>query len=742
MSAVTWQPHAGPLVLLACVVLATTWVVVVHRRMGRRWGSAGAWWLVAPKLVVLSLLLLALLDPTLEIARPGPQRSVLLLVDQSSSMDISDPDQADGRTRRARALALAQGFTPPGGLGVEVRYFDTAVHAEPLPAGAPADAPATEPRGTDIAACLQQAARSTAAGACAGIVLLTDGGDEPVPSDGLPAVPISAIGIGSDLQGATNAAIIDLQAPATAERGVAFTLEADCLAVGPPEFLAQAGAVRLRLERRVVGPDTPWTVIDETHLDLRHGRARGAFSVTPHELGPVRYRVSLEAQPQEISLLDNQRVALVDVRERALHVLYYSRTLGIGYKPLRSELSRDPGIGFTALFQTIGGRLAARTGARFTVQGERGASDDALGAGFPDQAASLAPYDCIILGSFPITAWNPAQEQALTDYVAGGGSVVFLGGDQSFGLGGYADKPLAALMPWQIRGDEPPMARGELQVTIDPQAGGHAITQGLAESFSRGARIESVNSPGPLRGGAQALLDTVVDGASSAVVAVQTFGKGKVMGIASDTLWRLNDSAGATTFGVFWRQAVRFLSDRGEGGQVLRVTWDQAAYRPGQSALATVHLTTGGASRLTVACDGPDGHRDLTPAAQATTDGAAWTVTVPFSVRGDYHVRMVAYRDAAILETYDKVLDVAPSLPEGAHLSRDDAGLAQLAQAHGGIYATEAHPEALTPWLEDLARAQRRVEARSVVFGGWWWFVLVFAVLLGEWILRRRRNLV
>ena len=742
MSAVSWQPHAGPLVLLACVVLATAWVVVLHRRMGGRWGSGGAWWLLTPKLVVLGLLLVALLDPTLEVARAGPPRAVLLLVDQSSSMDITDPDQSDGRTRRARALALAQGFTAPAGLGVVVRYFDTVVHETPLPLLQAGDDASAEPRGTDIAACLQQAARSTAAGACAGIILLSDGGDEPVPAEGLPAVPISAVGIGSDLQGATNASIIDLQAPATAERGVAFTLEADCLAVGPPAFLAQAGSVQLRLERRVVGPDAPWTTIDETHLDLSHGRARGAFTVTPRELGPARYRVSLAAQPDEISTLDNQRTALVDVRERALHVLYYSRTLGIGYKPLRSELSRDPGIGFTALFQTIGGRLAARTGERYTVQGERGANDDTLGAGFPDHAAALASYDCIILGSFPVTAWSPAQEQALLDYVSAGGAVVFLGGDQSFGLGGYADTPLAALMPWQIGGDEAPMARGELLLTIDPQAAGHAITQGLAAGFGRGARIESINSPGPLRGGAQALVDTVVDGATTAVVAIQTFGKGKVMGISTDTLWRLNESAGATTFGVFWRQAVRFLADRGEGGQVLRVTWDQAAYRPGQTAEATVRLASAGASRLTVAADGPEGHQELTPAAQATTDGAAWTVAVPFAARGDYHVRMVAYRDAAILETYDKVLDVAPSLPEGAHLSRDDAGLTQLAQAHGGIYTTDSHPEALTPWLEELVRSQRQVEARSLVYSGWWWWVAVLLVLLGEWILRRRRNLV
>ena len=36
-----------------------------------------------------------------------------------------------------------------------------------------------------------------------------------------------------------------------------------------------------------------------------------------------------------------------------------------------------------------------------------------------------------------------------------GGALIVLGGDSSFGLGGYADSKLAPLMPWQIRADEP-----------------------------------------------------------------------------------------------------------------------------------------------------------------------------------------------------------------------------------------------------------------------------------------------
>ncbi len=175
---------------------------------------------------------------------------------------------------------------------------------------------------------------------------------------------------------------------------------------------------------------------------------------------------------------------------------------------------------------------------------------------------------------------------------------------------------------------------------------------------------------------------------------------------------------------------------------MLRVTWDASAYRPGQTARALVRIQSGaGGCTLSASSEGPGGHADLTPSPEAASGDQAWSLAVPLPARGTYQLRLVAYHDAAALEAYQKTLVVAPALPEGARLARDEDGLRRLCQAHGGIYVPEEDPSALSAWLGTLATAQAPVQARSLVFSSPVWITLLMLLLLLEWILRRRRNL-
>ncbi len=320
--------------------------------------------------------------------------------------------------------------------------------------------------------------------------------------------------------GAPNLALADINVPQTVERGISFPVRIDVSSSGPPGFLAGAGAVPLRLLRLPPGADATDAaeanadapvegskMVGAATLDLQHGRAHASFQITESSVGLVHYQVVLGGLPGEISQLDNVRRIAVEVRERSLHVLYVSRSLGLSYKPLRSELARDGGIGFTALFRTLGGRLARDTGERFTIQGERLAGDERLGAGLPEDPSLLTSYDCIILGAFPAQAWSVPAQQALVSWVEAGGALVLEGGEEAFGRGGYASSPLAPLMPWQISAEEPALARASFALSIPPQAQGQAVVQGLQVLLAGGPAIASLNQPGPLRGGAQALLE-------------------------------------------------------------------------------------------------------------------------------------------------------------------------------------------------------------------------------------------
>ncbi len=727
---ITWEPHASaPLIALLLVAggVGAWWL---HRRLYRRFTPREAVLLVIPKLVVLLALLLALLDPQWRHdAADGQRRALYVLVDQSSSMELADAGAAGAATtRRAQAEAVADAIVAaaPSGITVVRRWFDSSLAAQPT-------APGAAPAGTDLGACLQLLARESAASDSVGAIVISDGGDEPVTAEGLPAVPLTTVAVGGERAPLDNLAIVAVQCPESVEKGLGFTCTADISALGAAPFLAAQGAVGVSIE---IADQQEWRRIAAVQLDLRQGRARAAFAVKGDAVGPTRWRVRVQPAPGEVSTLDNARVVTVDVAERSLHVLYFTRSLGVDLKQLRAELGRDPGVTLTALYRTVG--------ERFAIQGDRVAGDEDLTAGFPKDAKTLARYDCVILGSFPATAWGGEDQRRLADYVTGGGGLAVLGGDEALGVGGYAGSPLAALIPWQIDADEAKPLRGEFPVRLAAAARGHPVTAGL--EIPANAAVASLNRPGSLRPGAQALLEATLGDGAMAVVAAQGYGKGRVLGFATDTLWRMART-GNEAHGVFWRQAVRWLGDKAEGGSALRVSWDRGRYRPGETATARLRaFAPTGQPRFTasvaaLAADGAPGPaRDLAPEAVAGDPGEAG-LAVPFGARGDYLVRVVAELDGGGIATYEKRFAVAPALPEGARLEPDVDGLKRLAESHGGIGVRAAELPRLQAWIADLARARVRQVTASLVTGAPWWLAVVMIALASEWALRRRRNL-
>ena len=56
-------------------------------------------------------------------------------------------------------------------------------------------------------------------------------------------------------------------------------------------------------------------------------------------------------------------------------------------------------------------------------------------------------YDAVILNNVSRARLSPGTQDALVRYVADGGALAMVGGDQSFGLGGYESSSIAKIMP-------------------------------------------------------------------------------------------------------------------------------------------------------------------------------------------------------------------------------------------------------------------------------------------------------
>ena len=715
LATIQWRPQLNPLAGGVLVLLLGGWAYWTHRRLCQRFSSGKALVLLLPKLVVMALLVFALFEPVRDHERRESLSGKLLAVtDVSSSMDVRDDGAASRRTRAGQILDRLKAELPAH-VELESLEFDTQLRSagRPLTNGI---------RGTDLSGCLVALAERNDISSTLGVVLFTDGGDEPIHAATLPPVPLTVIGIGTNPTNWNDIVITAVDVPVAVEKDTQFEIAADLVARGN---LNRSVTVQLEHAGKTIATQG---------VDLSRRRARVKFPVTSAATGPQNYRLVVEPVAGELSVLNNERRLVVDVQKKSVHALFFTRELGMDFKMLRSEIGRDPGIAFTALYRTLS--------ERFTVQGDRLAGDEPLEAGFPTDLKTLQLFDCVILGSFAASDWSRDQLAVLTNYVAEGGALVFLGGEKSFGLGGYAGTPVAALLPWQIESTEPELARGTFAVSIPAAGQGHPIVAGLAESLT----LSSVNSPGGLKAGATALLSVNLGGRTVPVVAVQPFGKGRVLGIASNTQWEWARQSEAlrNSYGLFWRQAVRNLTGKTEGSRYLAVQWDQAQYRPGEQASVGIRLTGLAGNppvRLSATLSYTNQPQSI-PVDPRPGRANEFVAQCRFKERGEYGFRVVAYQGEAVVDSYEKMVPVAPPLAEGSRLELDEAALKKLAESSGGAYFDETQAGEIGKTLAARFLEKSITTETPLVTAGPYFSVLVLVLCGIEWWLRRKVNLV
>ena len=80
---------------------------------------------------------------------------------------------------------------------------------------------------------------------------------------------------------------------------------------------------------------------------------------------------------------------------------------------------------------------------------------------------AVSGYDAVLINNVPSERVAPAAQDAMAEYVRRGGSLAMVGGDSSFGLGGYADSPLAEVMPVTMKPPQHKEKKRALVLIID-----------------------------------------------------------------------------------------------------------------------------------------------------------------------------------------------------------------------------------------------------------------------------------
>lgn len=741
-----WQPALLVLLLLAAVVLAMSWLA--YRRttapLLRRWQIG----LIALRLAALALLIFCLLEPALSVTTVISQKSsVLLLLDNSQSMAIAD---GSGGRRRVDEMVswlgneaqansilarLQQNFR------VEVRQFSSAV--VPLQEAKQLQAEGTS---TNLAQALEYAGRQAQLGTLSGVVLVSDGaasaGADPLQAARAllaAKVPLFTVGVGTKISNDVQIAKVD------AARSVLenATVEVNAL-------IQTRGYAGRQVELELREGDT---VIKRQPLVLQERSTRATLQFSPAQPGFARYRVSLPKLPGELVAANNQKSFLIDSRNRLARVLYVEELHPWEYKFIARAVEGDPSLQLTSLLKT-GTDKFLRLGLRHGSE---------LAGGFPKSRSELFGYHAVVLGSMPASFFSAEQLQLLAVFVAErGGGFMMLGGRHSFGQGEYQRTPVAELLPVEL----PPFSAADgraiapqLQEEFRFTPTAEYLTMPLlqldadpvknAQIWEKLPLLQGYNPLGAAKPGATVLAVHPLHRAESPriLLAAQRVGRGRTAVLATSSTWRwqMRLDHRDQTHERFWRQLLHWLSL--QSPDPVTVELDRESYSPGEDL--TLHIEVRDSAyvpveeaSVAVKITAPGGQVvTLNAGAELAAGGAKYAARYQATQEGLYSVEILAYHRAGqFLGKAETAFFVEPSQAELANADLQAALLQRLAEITGGRYfpldQSQDLPDAITVARSSFAKLTEHDIWDAPIF-----FLLIVALLAGEWFIRRARGL-
>jgi uncharacterized membrane protein len=731
-----WKPHLGTLANSIIILAMMGWLCLLWYRYRSRYTAKRTVLLLAPKLLLTILAVTALMDPAWRNVRPtDDSQQVAVISDISTSMDVED-DGSNSRAVRAQQILKDIQDGLKGIASVENYRFDVDILATE-------DIPAEGTRNTDLGKTVVALSETPDLSDCKAVVLVTDGGDEVIRSERLPEVPIYIAGVGTEPSTWDDLEISNTDIPEEVELDTPFKVSADIIVHSVSDaFAKKAADVDVRIEKRVAGQ---YEQLSAVTVDPRQNNGRVEFELQAEETeGVYYYRLSVKDVDGEMTVLNNSREFAVDVREKSVNVLLYGNMLDWNFAMLKREFSEDATIKLTSVYR--------KNAQVFLIDGARQEGDQVFSRGFPADEEVLELYTCIVLGSFPADFISPASFVALQKYVESGGNLVLLGGPKSFDKGGYYKTALAPLIPWEESSDARGISAGQFPVVIPPEGAGHGLSSATAAILEgvTAPVFYSVNKVGERRSGALSLMNASVGSKIVPIVALQPYGKGQTLGVATDTLWRWSRMEGdiSGAFHQFWRDSIRYLAGEIEGGRFLTVGWDRKRYRPSEEGHAEIGVV-GRYAEGEVHLKGSVEHEGATQELSIVLkDGHDFQTKVFFSDRGDYTVKLEATLAGELLDTYERVIRVGANASEGSDLAVDHPFLENLAARSGGNYQREADTEQMIQRLRAMLMTSADPHDSPLVrepalFGVLpVYILLVMGILLWEWVLRRRMNIV
>jgi uncharacterized membrane protein len=740
------------------------------------------------RLAALGVAFLVLLRPSWEYRETTHNpATIVILVDTSKSMLVADEDPQ--KTRWAVAMEelggaadLIQRLEKEQQVQVIVHGFDGKLQ-NLSPTNMPAGDRTALVRALKESFDEHRPFDKTKGTALLGIVVMSDGRDNvgKPALDGVLAelarapCPVYTIGLGAPGSIQLQADVIaqDIQAPSTAR------VKDQLLVMGTlqtHQLVNQEIEVWLKIDGKPAmqaeNPTQPVRVVIKPQTAAQQHPIKFPACRLPDTPGDIRVSIWSKPVKDEITDSNNEVSTYMTLTKEGLSVLYFEKDRAWESKFIKLALKGDERITPTWTYlHTDKGDVADRWRREWI------------------ESIKNNVYDVFILGDIPASRFAPETREGrelltlIRQKVEAGAGFLMIGGQESFGDGGWAGTPIEPLLPVKIdvKGQLEGAPGNQRELRFVPTEFGlkhfalrlDSDPKQNAEWWSRLATLNGGNKLNKKLGGAVVLAESTE---GDVLLAAGEVG-GRTAALAVDTTWRWSRpgpphdpknkdkkdalSEGREAHVRFWRQLILWLAKQEEAGKALRIELANRRIISGKEQVVTVQareVTPGGTKDASKPLKGatfavkiirPDKSEialpvqpDGTP--EAKSQGTFWKTDEP----GEYEVQVTATHQGADLGMARARFMTYRDDSELLNRTANHSLLEQIAHETGGTARLHG---GLNEVLEKLAPESATEVTRSFKLPDWQepnlllqgvLFLFFVALVSCEWLLRRLWGLI
>lgn len=483
-------------------------------------------------------------------------------------------------------------------------------------------------------------------------------------------------------------------------------------------------------------------VLKRKMVVCRSGLFKETFLIKPDTKGDFEFRVALEKHRDEYFTGNNEFSKQVSVIDSEIRVLLAVGNPSWEYRYLKGMLDGDK------RFKT---KVFIRSG-----DVSRSSTDEQFLPAFPFEG--LKDIDTIILNNIDRNYFSTDKLKILQDFVANKGGSIIMISAPSGTPSSFTGTPIEEMLPVTIRKFNEPeqddLARKnskpyQLRLT---ETGRESIITRLHPHPEENARLWE-KLPGQywyykgirkLKPGAVALVQHASvsnEYGPVPLMAYHRFGRGQVLFLGFNSIWRWRYRVGATFTDRFWGQTIQSLGLPHLLGNMHNITIETAGrdFSAGEKIDVTCRMV----SESLIASD----LDSITVIANEVEGDQRKEFKLPRGLENG------AYQGAVVLPQGSWELMVMDHENEAKHrirvhkanlefekTSMDKVQLTRMAEISGGQFVAMSDLANLADLMSEKSQ-QKRVVFEKSLWDGWLFLILICLLTSGEWLFRKQENL-